>query len=169
MEDKKMTRHGQKMHSCDEIFGKLHVIHARWYRRQASPCRFLLFLFFFFFFFFFFLVAHKFCLGYMSRLRRLLSSPHVHFEVSFRAGSVRQSLWIKRPWPALTFTIVVNYSKLLFFLSHTPLTLAGVGAPNARRLPPWPQRELCHLYFHLWLEVYIRIHRSVRLWAEFQS
>ena len=115
MEDKKMTRHGQKMHSCDEIFGKLHVIHARWYRRQASPCRFLLFLFFLFFFFFFFLVAHKFCLGYMSRLRRLLSSPHVHFEVSFRAGSVRQSLWIKRPWPALTFTIVVNYSKLLFF------------------------------------------------------
>lgn len=45
----------------------------------------------------------------------------VSARVNFRAGSVRQSLWIKRATPAFTFTIVVNYSEFFprrFYPDH---------------------------------------------------
>jgi len=50
--------------------------------------------------------------------------------VNFRAGSVRQSLWIKPAAPALTFTIVVNYSKF-FPRRFTPTAIAA-----SRPCPP---------------------------------
>lgn len=61
--------------------------------------------------------------------------------VNFRAGSVRQSLWIKRATPAFTFTIVVNYSKFFprrFYPDHRRLSTLSLSLSRLSPSPSFP-------------------------------
>lgn len=74
-------------------------------------------------------------------------------QVNFRAGSVRQSLWIKQAAPALTFTIVVNYSE--FFPRRFTPTAVAAFRPCPPLLPPAALAAslLHYVFFSFYLSV----------------